>query len=193
MASESVYTSGSLWGDVMNQQILPRLNLYEIQKFTLCSKMVEHVCNAYLERPYSNPFSTMLAPFMPQTAAPAFRQLMSETHAVISGASALAFFNLGSFVGADLDIYANFASVFHLGSFFIARGYHFIPHKRQHFQFVDLASYVSMDDYPGEDVLYLSPAIMDVFTLINSAGRRVHVIAIRLSIMHTILCFDSSE
>ncbi|KAF8989629.1 hypothetical protein BDZ89DRAFT_974676 [Hymenopellis radicata] len=157
----------------MNQHVLPRLNLYEIQKFTLCNKMVEHVCNDYLGRRRSNPFNAMIAPFMSLTDAPAFRQLLSVTDAVVSGSSALAFFNIGSFVGADLDIYAEFASVFLIGSFFIARGYQFVPHKLQHFQFPSLASYGSTDDYPGDNTLvYLSSSIVDVFTFMTHTGKK---------------------
>ncbi|KAF9048065.1 hypothetical protein BDZ89DRAFT_1127024 [Hymenopellis radicata] len=106
---------------------------------------------------------------MSLTSAPAFRQLLSDTDAVVSSSSALAFFNIGSFVGADLDIYADFAS------------------------FPNLASYGSTDDYPGDDSLvYLSSAIVDVFTFMTHAGKKVQVIASRLSFMHTILSFHSA-
>ncbi|KAF9019136.1 hypothetical protein BDZ89DRAFT_1044066 [Hymenopellis radicata] len=147
----------------------------------------------YLDQRFSNPFNVMIAPFMTLTSAPAFRQLLADTNAVVSGSSALAFFNIGSFVGADLDIYTKFESVYLVGSFFIGMGYHFVPHLRQHFPFPALACYGSPDDYPGDDSLvYLSSTIVDVFTFMNHAGKKVQVIASRLSFMHTILSFHST-
>ncbi|KAF9013771.1 hypothetical protein BDZ89DRAFT_1142462 [Hymenopellis radicata] len=181
------------WGELMNQRILPYLNLYELKKFTSCNRLVQGVCDSYLED--HDPFITMISPFMDVVDAEVFRELLRDTGAVVSGASALAYFDLHPLRSAELDIYATFDMVIALGVFFLARGYVFVPHGSQHFEFGALAAFRSPEDYLGKGRRgSLASAVVDVFRLFSSnSGQSVRISAFRFSFMHVVLELHSSE
>ncbi|KAF9048081.1 hypothetical protein BDZ89DRAFT_941610 [Hymenopellis radicata] len=175
----------------MNQHVLPHLDLFQIIKLSTCNEKVRGICDSYLED--HDPFVMMIAPFMPRADAETFRELLAYTHAVVSGSSALAYFNLCHFPSADLDIYAQYSMVATIGIFFLARGYLFVPHRYQRFGFGSLLSFTSPDDYPGFAPSYLTSTIVDVFNFRHSlTGKMVQIIAVRLSFMHIILEFHST-
>ncbi|KAF9014651.1 hypothetical protein BDZ89DRAFT_921984, partial [Hymenopellis radicata] len=166
------------------------LALHDVYKFSTCSQQARAVVDDYLRR--HNPFDIMIRPFLPSDLGGPFRAMLSNNHAVVSGSCALAYFMMEPFPDADLDVYARFGSVHRIGSWFINHGYSFVPRGYQLFSWPAFAAYTSTQDYPGEDSVYMSPSILDVFDFINADGKVAQIIAVTHGVVDAVLAFHST-
>ncbi|KAH9942558.1 hypothetical protein B0H21DRAFT_523328 [Amylocystis lapponica] len=84
---------------------------------------------------------------------PAFRTLQARTSTLISGSSAVQFFDRSYYPESDLDLYVHECRRHELGKWLIEHGYHFVANTRQDTSFdvaaVDWRIPPSDDDYDG--------------------------------------------
>ena len=82
----------------------------------------------YIKRAYD--IHKVLSQYFPDPLS--FRYLQAYTGTVISGSTALQFFDRSFYPESDLDIYAPKAWGKEVGCFLLRAGYAFVPHQKQH-------------------------------------------------------------
>ncbi|KAF9019137.1 hypothetical protein BDZ89DRAFT_1139508 [Hymenopellis radicata] len=159
------------WGELMNQRILPYLNLYELKKFTSCNRLVQGVCDSYLED--HDPFITMVSPFMDVGMPRRF----ASCYGTRGG-------RFGSLCVGILSIFIRFEAL----------NWIFTPPLTCTSTFGALASFRSPADYPGKGRHgSLTSAVVDVFRLLSlQSGKSVRISAFRFSFMHVVLELHST-
>jgi hypothetical protein len=137
---------------------------------------------------------------------PRFRLVQYNTRMLISGSTALQFFDLTHYPGSDLDLYVRLVSVLIVAQFLQEVGYTFQPINQQNNNFqvafqaaIDwqdthgfhpngTVNQQGTDDWHG----YMKNGISDVFNFVKD-GKKVQVIACAEAPMEIILKFHSSK
>ena len=121
-----------------------------------------------------------------------FRRLQARTATLISGSTALQFFDRSFWPESDLDLYVHMQFAKDVGDYMLREGYTFIPNKIQVEDF-ELASEESMiKDSPD---FYSFRGVASVFTFqkkTESGALKVQLIVAKHSSIEVILHFHSS-
>ena len=133
-----------------------------------------------------------------------FRSLMAQTHTIISGSFALQFLDGSYYPNSDLDLYIlPNDTLLVLGAYLCQQGYVYIPKEWQQEDFLEDAQHVldTLDVIPelGEDgkKTYTIKCVRAVYTFQRHVTgddiRQVQVVVPRISPLHCVLAFHSSE
>ncbi|KAH9948728.1 hypothetical protein B0H21DRAFT_210856 [Amylocystis lapponica] len=126
---------------------------------------------------------------------PAFRTLQARTSTLISGSSAVQFFDRSYYPESDLDLYVHMRWRRELGEWFIEHGYRFVANTKQDESF-DVA--VADPKILKRDNLYTMRGVATVFTFEKpmqgapESALKVQLIIASHTPMEIILCFHST-
>ncbi|KAF7333505.1 DUF607-domain-containing protein [Mycena venus] len=130
----------------------------------------------------------LLSPFFGDaTKVQQFRQMQSRTGTIISGSTALQFFNRLTWTDSDLDIYVPRVSAALAVIFIMENGYTYNPRKSQD-KNVSAQLSVSVSDRPPS---YLGRGIADVLDF-HKGERKIQVIVATTTPLEIILSFHST-
>ncbi|KAF7335577.1 DUF607-domain-containing protein [Mycena venus] len=130
----------------------------------------------------------LLLPFFGDaTEVERFRLMQSLTDTLISGSTALQYFNRVTYRDSDLDIYVYRLTARMAVDFIVTNGYTFDPRKSQKKNVVEQLS-VSISDRPPS---YLGRGIADVLDF-HKGNKKIQVIVAESTPMETILSFHST-
>lgn len=127
-----------------------------------------------------------------------FRELQAKYAAIISGSSAIQFFERNFLDNSDLDVYVEHAHAQGLGEFLERIGYEFAPRDKQrsaHYPyptFFDCYSRLSNRLNRQKSEPYNWQGIGDVYDF-RRGDQNVQLITTRGSVMQVLLAFHSSE
>lgn len=121
-----------------------------------------------------------------------FRKLQARTSTIISGSSALQFFDRSFYPSSDLDLYAHRRYRREIGRWLLRQGYVFRPNKRQAPDFesaiVKLQTY-----YVGRGRIFGTVFTFTKSNRVDDTNLKVQIIVASKTPMHCILNFHSCE
>ncbi|KAK0200318.1 hypothetical protein DFS33DRAFT_141992 [Desarmillaria ectypa] len=138
-----------------------------------------------------------LLPYFTEEQSAEFRDLQEELGILISGSTAIQFFerDAGEYEASDLDLYVNHRQCYKVEAFLLQAGYHFRPRRSQQESFEANASLVDRLMHfifftPTSS--YANPAIAGVFDFYNAADKKIQLITSKYSPVDVILHFHST-
>lgn len=167
-------------------------------QFSRVSKDAYYMVKTYITRTFS--ILHLLMRFFGWDGAFVFWQLMASTGALISGSSALQFFDRTYYPEADLDVYLEERRVLEVANWLLTQGYFYVPRIEDvALTLAQVINHYSMFEPPTRDaMLPLSPhsysgATM-VLTFENAMRRKkVQLITADFCPLQLILRFHSSK
>ncbi len=125
-----------------------------------------------------------------------FRSLQAQTGTLVSGSTALQFFDRSFYPESDLDIYVHMPWRLRVAQWLLDRGYSFVPSPRQN---EDFATAVNDQRVLNNRARYFMRGVAGVFTFVKSVpGKLEEVLKVQMIVaarapMEIILNFHSSE
>ncbi|KAF9474988.1 hypothetical protein BDN70DRAFT_884268 [Pholiota conissans] len=107
--------------------ILDRLSAAELFKYARTCKTNYKVVQDYIPRGFQ--LHKLLAPYFSPEQIMEFRRLQASTGMLISGSTALQFFDRVVYLESDLDLYVNHSSREEIGRWLTSIGYSFVPQR----------------------------------------------------------------
>ncbi|SJL06520.1 uncharacterized protein ARMOST_09861 [Armillaria ostoyae] len=140
-----------------------------------------------------------LLPYFTEQQIAQFRDLQKELGILISGSTAIHFFerDAGEYVDSDLDFYVNHSQCQKVAAFLLKTGYHFRPRESQLETFeanvahIDWLTHFIFNFFTPTST-YANPAIAGVFDFYNAADKKVQLITSKYSPVDVILHFHST-
>ncbi|KAE9402702.1 hypothetical protein BT96DRAFT_537560 [Gymnopus androsaceus JB14] len=186
--------------DFLIRELSPQERLY----YSLLNKESYEIVSSFNRRAFR--IEKVLWPYFDHNEIDEFRMIQCHTGTLISGSTALQFFDLTVYESSDLDLYVDTEHCSFLGEFLLRIGYQFQPfiHQRQEFH-TALAEIISddmddselrigrlMDEVFGEGFGdYDVHGINTVFNFVRN-GRTIQVVVARMCAMDVILAFHST-
>lgn len=174
---------------------LAPLDLYNYSK---ANKEAYQSITSFRRRAYT--LNKYLLPYFTEQQIAQFRDLQKELGILISGSTAIHFFerDAGEYLDSDLDLYVNHSQCSKVGAFLLKAGYHFRPRGTQLETFeanvahVDWLTHFIFNFFTPTST-YANPAIAGVFDFYNAADKKIQLITSKYSPVDVILHFHSSE
>lgn len=157
-----------------------------------------HTVNNFNQRAFR--IEQVLAPFFDQKEIDELRLLQYRTGILISGSTALQFFDLVVYPDSDLDLYVELRHCRPLAEFLADVGYQFQPTPRQRSTFDEALAFTLSLNFAGTQNLhdeeedfqgYVNNGIASVYNF-SRGSKRIQVITSHTCSMDVILSFHSS-
>ncbi|PBK62671.1 hypothetical protein ARMSODRAFT_1024652 [Armillaria solidipes] len=160
--------------DLLFRDLAP-LDLYNYSKANreACQSITSFRKRAYTLNKY-------LLPYFTQEQITQFRALRKKLGVLISGSTAIQFFEREEYKDSDLDLYVNYSQGYAVKTFLLKAGYHFRPRSTQEQTFEANADRVARMVHP------------QVFDFYNAADKKIQLIASKYSPVDAILQFHST-
>ncbi|KAF9072630.1 hypothetical protein BDP27DRAFT_1320313 [Rhodocollybia butyracea] len=182
--------------DLVIRELSPQDRLY----YSLINRECYEIVSSFNRRAFR--VEKVLLRFFNQSEIDQFRMIQYHTGTLISGSTALQFFDLTIYEDSDLDLYVDIRYCSPLGKFLLRIGYQFQPFKYQKSKFdealaeavshdIDVRIRRSEDQESRETWEYETRGIASVFNFIRD-GRMVQVIVSERCAMDVILAFHST-
>lgn len=171
--------------------LFDQLSPANLLRFARCSRAVYHQVLSYIEHAFN--IESLLSRFFSDPTS--FRTLQARTHTLISGSTALQFFDRSHYAGSDLDLYTPINQHLEVGHWLIREGYVYKPGKRQLPSFEEAASHIN--DKTGFFQYNCWRGVSGIFdfflTFPDGTEKKVQLIICTLCPMEVILTFHSSK
>ncbi|KAF9072634.1 hypothetical protein BDP27DRAFT_1261414 [Rhodocollybia butyracea] len=183
--------------DLVIRELSPQDRLY----YSLTNRECYEIVSSFNRRAFR--IEKVLSRYFNQSEIDLFRMIQHHTGTLISGSTALQFFDLTVYEDSDLDLYVDIRFCSLLGEFLLHIGYKFQPFKHQKSKFDEaLAETVSHDadlrlrrsqDQESRESFeeYQTRGIATVFNFVRG-GRMVQMIVSEKCAMDVILTFHST-
>ncbi|KAJ3903197.1 hypothetical protein F5879DRAFT_167687 [Lentinula edodes] len=167
-------------------------------RYSLMNKESYHTVTNFNQRAFR--IEQVLAPFFDQTEIDELRLLQYRTGILISGSTALQFFDLVVYPDSDLDLYVELRHCRPLAEFLASVGYQFQPTPRQRSTFDGALAFTLSLNFAGTQNLhddeedfqgYVNNGIASVYNF-SRGGKRIQVITSHTCSMDVILSFHST-
>ena len=122
--------------DSRSDLILDHCSPKSLIRLLRTSRVLREVVTKYMEKAFN--IEKILARYFPNPSS--FRFIQACTGTLISGSTALQFFDRSFYPESDLDIYVSKAWRVEVGQFLLQSGYQFVPHGRQRSVFENAVS-----------------------------------------------------
>ena len=170
------------------------LSPVDLANFSLTCRTAYNSVKAFSRLAYD--IRKLLSRYFPEDQIDAFRYLQDRTRTLISGSTALQFFDRTYYEGSDLDLYVEERHAKEVLYFIRDKGYVFDPRDGQPKDLDDAIDYAADDPYrhqDGPEYAELVNAISAVFNF-SQNGKKVQVITSRWtdSPLSIVLSFHSS-
>lgn len=201
-SDEHLFLDNLVLNNVIHEALFSYLTPLEFLRLTKTCCKANVVVNSYVKRAFN--INSFLLRFFSDPLA--FRSLQARTNTLISGSSALQFFDRTFYPESDLDLYLSMDAIEKVAEWLVGTaGYTFSPHERQlgeldealaAIRFPPTTDVVAMAT--AEHPIYGSRGIRGVFTFTKPAADatapalKVQCIVAKLSPMRLILDFHSS-
>ncbi|RDB26109.1 hypothetical protein Hypma_006894 [Hypsizygus marmoreus] len=163
----------------------------ELIRFGATTRANDEVVSSYMSRAFT--IDDLLSTYFTPSQITQFRLVQGRTGAIISGSTAVEFFDRQRFEGSDLDVYIEHASAEILGLWLLESGYSFLPRSFQNPVFPDVLVDPLSEDTNGEQSLYVGFGVDTVCNFVKtSPDRRVQLMTTRGPVMDVILSFHST-
>jgi hypothetical protein len=171
--------------------LFDQLSPANLLRFARCSRAIYHQVLSYIEHTFN--IESLLSRFFSDPTS--FRTLQARTHTLISGSTALQFFDRSHYVGSDLDLYTPVNHHLEVGHWLIREGYTYKPGKRQLPSFE--AASLQINDKTGFFQYNCWRGVSGIFdfflTFPDGIEKKVQLIVSTLCPMEVILSFHSSK
>ncbi|KAF9072632.1 hypothetical protein BDP27DRAFT_1261411, partial [Rhodocollybia butyracea] len=183
--------------DLVIRELSPQDQLY----YSLINRECYETVSSFNRRAFQ--IEKVLLRYFNQSEIDQFRMIQYDTGTLISGSTALQFFDLTVYEDSDLDLYVDIRYCSSLAKFLLRIGYKFQPFKHQKLKFDEALAETISDDVDlqvrrSEDQEwqesfeeYGSCGIATVFNFVRG-GRMVQVIVSEKCAMDVILTFHST-
>ncbi|KAJ3925892.1 MAG: hypothetical protein NXY57DRAFT_1030718 [Lentinula lateritia] len=167
-------------------------------RYSLMNKESYHTVNNFNQRAFR--IEQVLAPFFDQKEIDELRLLQYRTGILISGSTALQFFDLVVYPDSDLDLYVELRHCRPLAEFLADVGYQFQPTPRQRSTFDEALAFTLSLNFAGTQNLhdeeedfqgYVNNGIASVYNF-SRGSKRIQVITSHTCSMDVILSFHST-
>ncbi|KAJ7590234.1 hypothetical protein C8J56DRAFT_1140083 [Mycena floridula] len=165
------------------------LGARDLVAFSKISRQGHESISAYRNRAYS--INKLLSPYFGLQGIDEFRAIQSLTGALISGSTALQFFDRSFYKGSDLDVYVEKRYSAELALFLQRIGYTFMPRKNQTPRLPDALNKIHRGTVKFNGGLYSGRGIADVYDF-RKGEKKIQLIAARSCPMDIILSFHST-
>lgn len=176
---------------VIFDNIFSFANLASMIRFSMACRTTRAAVQSYMIRAFS--INHFLSRYFSDPVA--FRSLQARTSTLISGSSALQFFDRSYYPGSDLDIYVHMNWRRVVGRWLLCEGYTFVPNN---YQANDFEKAVTDPKILNGWRHYKMRGVAAVFNFVKRSLQnpevelKVQVIVAKESPMEIILCFHSS-
>ncbi|KAJ7575548.1 hypothetical protein C8J56DRAFT_1061447 [Mycena floridula] len=165
------------------------LDVVDLIQFAKVNRRARDCVSGYRRAAHSI-FKT-LSPYFCNEEIEQFRVLQSCTGTLISGSSALSFFNRTVYPGSDLDIYVEHRYSSDIALFLEALGYVFAPRPKQSRDLVEAIDYIGGRYTENPHKSYLGRGIADVYDF-SRRGAKIQLITSVSCPLDIILRFHST-
>ncbi|KIK68382.1 hypothetical protein GYMLUDRAFT_214959 [Collybiopsis luxurians FD-317 M1] len=179
--------------------VLRELSPQERLNYTLMNRESYRIVSSFNRRAFR--IEKVLSPYFDDDEINEFRILQYRTGTLISGSTALQFFDLTTYEGSDLDLYVELRYCRPLSDFLLRIGYEFQPINQQPSTFQGaLEDTLSLDFGPFQQNMvdnednfegYASNGIANVFNFVRG-NKKVQIIVSHTCAMDVILSFHST-
>ncbi|KAJ3992488.1 hypothetical protein F5050DRAFT_1538027, partial [Lentinula boryana] len=172
--------------------ILRELSPLDRHRYSLANKEAYDAVSSFNRQAYR--IEHVLSPYFNEDEINMFRLVQLKTDTLISGSSALQFFDLSVFADSDLDLYIvrDWDKVTLVSGFLTSVGYDYVPGADQPQSFqqaFEVGRNLGDDDYSSEDE-YTSAHIWGVYSFIRGSDRKkIQIITCEKNIIRVILGF----
>lgn len=187
--ASKLFTENVLTNDLLCDIIFSSCSPASILRMERVCRAAHIAAKTYLRSTYN--INRHLSRFFEDVLS--FRSLQARTATLVSGSSALQFFDRSFYPESDLDIYVHMPRRHEVGRWLLNAGYKFVPSMMQSTDFEDAASETEVDDIYGD----IERGICTVFTFrkpgINGGEElKVQLMVAARTPMDIILCFHST-
>ncbi|KAK0187090.1 hypothetical protein F5146DRAFT_1004049 [Armillaria mellea] len=180
--------------DLLFRDLAP-LDLYNYSKV---NKEAYRSITSFRKRAYT--LNKYLLSYFAEEQITQFRVLQKEFGILISGSTAIQFFEREEYENSDLDLYVNYRQSYAVKTFLLKAGYHFRPRSTQEQTFEANADHIAeilhpfvptpihSDDYSDE----IAGTVAEVFDFYNITDKKIQLIASKYSPVDAILQFHST-
>ncbi|KAK0451283.1 uncharacterized protein EV420DRAFT_1560053 [Desarmillaria tabescens] len=177
--------------DLLFRDLAP-LDLYNYSK---ANREAYQSIASFRKRAYT--LNKYLLPYFTEDQIASFRALQKELGILISGSTAIQFFehDAGEYEDSDLDLYVNHSRCYEVEAFLRKAGYRFRPRKSQQETFeanAGLVDWLMNFIFFEPTSSYANPAIAGVFDFYNAADKKVQLITAKYAPVDVILHFHST-
>lgn len=179
--------------DLLSRAIFSHCPPSALLRLMRTSSIVHDEVTRYMQSAFN--INRILSRFFEDTTS--FRSLQAQTGTLISGSTALQFFDRSSYPGSDLDIYVHMAWRETVGCWLHRNGYEFVPNDQQS---PDFHKAINDTRFLENEGIYFMRGVAGVFNFVkkvsdeeDSEELKVQMIVAAGSPMEVILYFHSSE
>lgn len=187
------FTNDILTNDLIYDLIMDRCSPDTIVNFSRTCRNAHSAVQSFIHRFYN--INKHLTRYFPDPIS--FRCLQARTGTLISGSSALQFFERLHWDESDLDIYTYYESREEVGSWLLQQGYRFQPNSRQSIDFNDAVNEAHLPEDVVESPYRRMKGVSAVYTFLKHDETRaprqlkVQIIVALRCPMDVILSFHS--
>ncbi|KAK7458692.1 hypothetical protein VKT23_009691 [Stygiomarasmius scandens] len=182
--------TGTLLPDTTHDFIFRHLSPIDLHRYSLQNRAAYKAVQSFRKRAFD--INKLLCRYFSPTEIPQFRHIQFTAGVLISGSSALQYFDRTVYPESDLDLYVCIQQCSILANFLESCGYVFQPRDSQQSRLDrNIAQALSQASEEQLDADYPLDGIAGIFTLVRD-GQKIQIIAANGSTLEVVLHFHST-